>query len=63
MTDELQPVDNYSFTIKEAAWTLGVATTTIYGWIYQKKIECFKVGGSVRILKSELKKIITKNGN
>lgn len=51
-------------TVKEAAYFLGVDPKTVYGWIYNKKIKFFRIGGkngSIRIKKEHLGQIIHTN--
>jgi len=43
----LEPV--HGLTVKEAAFVLNVSEKTVYGWCQNKKIDYFKVVGSIRI--------------
>ena len=55
----MEPIE--SLSVKEVAWILKVSPQTVYGWTYAGRIEFFKVIGSVRILKSELERILEKS--
>lgn len=47
-------------TLQEVADRLGYAYITIYGWVKQKKIPCYKLGGYWKVKESELNEFIEK---
>ena len=49
---------NRPFTVQEAAEYLQVRQETILRWIYDKKIKAGKVGGTWRIKRSEIDRLI-----
>ena len=63
-TKELQnsPSENHSqlelVNIAEAARVLSVSVSTLYGWVWQRKIAFVKVGRAVRFEMSDLHKFI-----
>jgi excisionase family DNA binding protein len=48
-------------TVVGAAKFLAVSTSTLYGWVYQRKIPFVKVGGALRFEVAELQKFIQSN--
>lgn len=48
-------------TIQEAAKFLAVSTSTLYGWVYQRRIPFVKVGRALRFELEELQKFIQAN--
>ena len=48
-------------TVQEAATFLAVSTSTLYGWVYQRRIPFVKVGRALRFELAELKKFIQSN--
>ncbi len=48
-------------TVDDAAQFLAVCTSTLYGWVYQRKIPFVKVGGALRFEVAELQKFIQSN--
>ena len=48
-------------TIQEAAKFLAVSISTLYGWVYQRRIPFVKVGRALRFELSELQKFIQAN--
>jgi excisionase family DNA binding protein len=48
-------------TVKEAANFLAVSTSTLYGWVYQRRIPFVKVGRALRFELAELQKFIQSN--
>ena len=56
MTTEEKLVD-----IREAARFLAVSVSTLYGWVWQRKISFVKVGRAVRFEMSDLRKFIEEN--
>src|SRR5215469_7434537 len=47
--------------IHEAAHFLAVSVSTLYGWVWQRKISFVKVGRAVRFDLSDLKKFVEEN--
>ncbi|PYS12209.1 MAG: DNA-binding protein [Acidobacteria bacterium] len=46
-------------TVKEAAEQLGLSPKTIRDWIWQRKIEFFRVGGrAIRIRQAEIDRLL-----
>jgi excisionase family DNA binding protein len=48
-------------TVKEAANFLSVSTSTLYGWVYQRRIPFVKLGRALRFELPELQKFIQSN--
>jgi excisionase family DNA binding protein len=48
-------------TVKEAASFLAVSTSTLYGWVHQRRIPFVKVGRALRFELAELQKFIQSN--
>jgi excisionase family DNA binding protein len=48
-------------TVQDAAKFLAVSTSTLYGWVYQRRIPFVKVGRSLRFELAELQKFIQAN--
>jgi excisionase family DNA binding protein len=48
-------------TVKEAANFLAVSTSTLYGWVYQRRIPFVKLGRALRFELPELQKFIQSN--
>jgi excisionase family DNA binding protein len=48
-------------TVQEAAKFLAVSTSTLYGWVYQRRIPFVKVGRSLRFELAELQKFVQSN--
>jgi excisionase family DNA binding protein len=48
-------------TVKEAANFLAISTSTLYGWVYQRRIPFVKLGRALRFELPELQKYIQSN--
>jgi excisionase family DNA binding protein len=48
-------------TVNGAAKFLAVSTSTIYGWVYQRRIPFVKVGRALRFELAELQKFVQSN--
>jgi len=48
-------------TIQEAAKFLAVSKSTLYGWVWQRRIPFVKVGRSLRFELGELQKFVHSN--
>lgn len=48
-------------TVADAASYLAVSKSTLYGWVWQRRIPFVKVGRALRFELSELQKIIQTN--
>jgi excisionase family DNA binding protein len=48
-------------TVQEAANFLAVSTSTLYGWVYLRRIPFVKVGRALRFELPELQKFIQSN--
>jgi len=48
-------------TVKEAAIFLAVSTSTLYGWVWQRRIPFVKVGRALRFQIAELNKFVQAN--
>jgi DNA binding domain, excisionase family len=48
-------------TVEQAAKFLAVSTSTLYGWVYQRRIPFVKVGSALRFELAELEKFIQSN--
>jgi excisionase family DNA binding protein len=48
-------------TVQDAAKFLAVSTSTLYGWVYQRRIPFVKVGSALRFEMAELQKFIQSN--
>jgi excisionase family DNA binding protein len=53
MTDQLQTID-------EAAQRLRLKPQTVRRWVFLRKVDYVKVGGAVRIPKSEIERVISE---
>jgi excisionase family DNA binding protein len=49
------------FDVREAARYLSVSTSTLYGWVWQRRIPFVKVGRSLRFAESDLERFIQSN--
>ena len=45
-------------TIREAAGALKVSSSTLYGWVWQRRIPFVKVGRALRFERADLEKFI-----
>jgi excisionase family DNA binding protein len=48
-------------TVEQAAKFLAVSRSTLYGWVYQRRIPFVKVGRALRFETAELQKFIQAN--
>ena len=48
-------------TVQDAAKFLAVSKSTLYGWVWQKRIPFVKVGSALRFELAELEKFIQSN--
>ena len=48
-------------TVQDAAKYLAVSTSTLYGWVWQRRIPFVKVGRALRFEVAELQKLIQAN--
>jgi len=48
-------------TVQDAARFLAVSTSTLYGWVYLRRIPFVKVGRALRFELAELQKFIQAN--
>jgi excisionase family DNA binding protein len=48
-------------TVQEAAKFLAVSTSTLYGWVYHRRIPFVKVGRALRFERVELQRFIQSN--
>jgi len=48
-------------TVQDAAKFLAVSTSTLYGWVWQRRIPFVKVGRALRFEQAELQKFIQAN--
>ncbi len=48
-------------TVQDAAKFLAVSTSTLYGWVYQRRIPFVKVGRALRFEMAELQRFIQSN--
>jgi excisionase family DNA binding protein len=48
-------------TVQDAAKFLAVSTSTLYGWVYLRRIPFVKVGRALRFELAELQKFIQSN--
>ena len=48
-------------TVQDAGKFLAVSTSTLYGWVYQRRIPFVKVGRALRFELAELQKFIQSN--
>jgi excisionase family DNA binding protein len=49
------------FTVNDAARYLAVSVSTLYGWVYQRRIPFVKVGRALRFEKAELDNFVDRN--
>lgn len=52
---------NGLITVQDAAKFLAVSTSTLYGWVYQRRIPFVKVGRALRFEMAELQRFIQLN--
>ena len=48
-------------TVQDAAKFLAISKSTLYGWVYQRRIPFVKVGGALRFELAELQKFVQSN--
>jgi excisionase family DNA binding protein len=48
-------------TVQEAAKFLALSKSTLYGWVYQRRIPFVKVGSALRFELAELEKFVQSN--
>jgi len=48
-------------TVQDAAQYLAISKSTLYGWVWQKRIPFVKVGRALRFERAELQKLIQAN--
>jgi excisionase family DNA binding protein len=48
-------------TVQDAAKFLAISKSTLYGWVYQRRIPFVKVGGALRFELAELQKYVQSN--
>jgi excisionase family DNA binding protein len=48
-------------TVQEAAQLLAVSVSTLYGWVWQRRIPFIKIGRAVRFEVADLEKFIQGN--
>jgi excisionase family DNA binding protein len=53
--------ENRLLTVQDAAKFLAVSTSTLYGWVWQRRIPFVKVGRALRFEIAELQKFIQAN--
>jgi excisionase family DNA binding protein len=53
--------ENGLITVQDAAKFLAVSTSTLYGWVYQRRIPFVKVGRALRFEMAELQRFIQSN--
>ena len=53
--------ENGLITVQEAAKFLAVSTSTLYGWVYLRRIPFVKVGRALRFELVELQKFVQSN--
>ena len=51
-------MNNPLLTAPEAAYLLGVRTTTIYAWASERKLPYVKIGGALRFKLRDIEKLI-----
>jgi excisionase family DNA binding protein len=55
------PSEDGLLTVHDAAQYLAVSKSTLYGWVWQKRIPFVKVGRALRFERAELQKLIQAN--
>lgn len=60
-TMSIRDVDCRLVTIRDAAQYLAVSVSTLYGWVYQRRIAFVKVGRALRFDIADLNKYIETN--
>ena len=48
-------------TVQDAAQYLAISKSTLYGWVWQKRIPFVKVGRALRFERAELQELIQAN--
>jgi excisionase family DNA binding protein len=48
-------------TVQEAAQMLAVSVSTLYGWVWQRRIPFVKIGRALRFDVADLEKFILRN--
>jgi excisionase family DNA binding protein len=54
-------IPNRLMTIQEAAQFLAVSVSTLYGWVWQRRISFVKVGRALRFKRHDLENFIQTN--
>jgi len=54
-------VESGLITVQDAAKFLAVSKSTLYGWVWQKRIPFVKVGRALRFEQAELQRFIQAN--
>jgi excisionase family DNA binding protein len=61
MNDELIPGSARLLTVRQAAGWLNISVSTVYEWVWQRRIDFVKVGRAVRFDIKEPEKFIEEN--
>ena len=54
-------IESRLLNVRDAARLLSVSTSTLYGWVWQRRIAFVKVGRALRFEKRDLEKFIQSN--
>ncbi len=57
----IEPPKGGLLNIRQASQLLGVSVSTLYGWVWQRRIPFVKVGRTVRFKLEDLEKYIQAN--
>jgi excisionase family DNA binding protein len=53
--------DNSLLTVGEGAQFLSISVSTLYGWVYQRRIPFVKIGRALRFRRCDLENFILTN--
>lgn len=49
------------YTVDQVAIQLNLAKGTIFNWVHQRKIPYIKIGGALRFLEADIKKLVSES--
>ncbi len=61
MPEKWQTLESRLVTVQQASQYLGVSVSTLYGWVWQRRISFVKVGRALRFDLADLDRFIEAN--